>query len=287
MARIVFRIFSFFCLAVMAVTFCGCVRNTDSARSDSTTLGTGSAAITGSVGGSASVGASSALERCDEPLGTLAVDDGSSVSTDAGPGRAYGDKVMTVEPLIRLAAQQSGCFVITSAGNLRTDSRLQRLTNIQRDSGEYRANSNQHKGQRVAVDYFLEPSIVINNETTNKKAVGAAVLGILSPALGAVAGAAIKETKVSVVTLSLFDVRSSLQLSVSEGSSSSNNYASAMAAFGGPGAVGLGGLSVTPEGKATIAAFLDAYNKLVIALRNYKAQDVKGGMGTGGRLHVN
>ena len=56
----------------------------------------------------------------------------------------------------------------------------------------------------------------------------------------------------------------------------------------GPGAAGgLGGFSQTPEGKATVAAFTDAYNKMVISLRNYKAQSVKGGLGRGGQLKVN
>lgn len=34
------------------------------------------------------------------------------------------------------------------------------------------------------------------------------------------------------------------------------------------------------------ASFADSYNQMVKALRNYKAQTVKGGLGTGGRLGV-
>ncbi|MCA3782378.1 MAG: hypothetical protein IOC39_28980, partial [Burkholderia sp.] len=49
----------------------------------------------------------------------------------------------------------------------------------------------------------------------------------------------------------------------------------------------LAGFSSTPEGKATVVAFIDAYNKMVVALRSYKAQDVKGGLGRGGQLQVN
>jgi len=49
---------------------------------------------------------------------------------------------------------------------------------------------------------------------------------------------------------------------------------------------GAGGYSNTPEGKILIAAFMDSYNKLVKATRNYKAQSVRGGLGTGGRLGV-
>ena len=49
---------------------------------------------------------------------------------------------------------------------------------------------------------------------------------------------------------------------------------------------GLSGFSRTPEGKATVAAFMDASNNMVISLRNYKAQEVKGGLGRGGQLKV-
>ena len=47
-----------------------------------------------------------------------------------------------------------------------------------------------------------------------------------------------------------------------------------------------GGYTNTPEGKILTAAFMDSYNKLVNATRNYQAQSVKGGLGTGGRLGV-
>ena len=47
-----------------------------------------------------------------------------------------------------------------------------------------------------------------------------------------------------------------------------------------------GGYANTPEGKIIVAAFADSYNQLVRAVRNYKAQTVKGGLGTGGALGV-
>jgi len=34
------------------------------------------------------------------------------------------------------------------------------------------------------------------------------------------------------------------------------------------------------------SAFADAYNNLVKSVKNYKAQEVKGGLGKGGRLGV-
>jgi len=78
-----------------------------------------------------------------------------------------------------------------------------------------------------------------------------------------------------------------VQLSISEGSSTSYDISAAFSAFGSSAAGGLSAFNRTPEGKATVAAFVDAYNKMVISLREYKAQDVKGGLGRGGVLKVN
>ena len=246
------------------------------------TISTGTAptAATGAAGGSTSVNANASLERCDAPLGTLAVDDGRGKEWYASFGAAT--KITNIEPLIRLAVQQSNCFVITSVGNNRLDSRMSAITDKQRNSGEFRAGSNQQKGQRVAADYYMEPSIIIDNSATGQLAAG---VGGLFGSVGSLIGGAM-QSKASVVTLSMFDIRSGVQISISEGNATATNFGAAMGAFGGGAVAGLGGFSRSPEGKATVAAFMDAYNNMVISLRNYKAQEVKGGLGRGGQLKV-
>ena len=246
------------------------------------TISTGTAptAATGAAGGATSVNANSTLERCDAPLGTLAVDDGRGKEWYASFGAAT--KITTIEPLIRLAVQQSNCFVITSVGNNRTESKMSAITDKQRNSGEFRAGSKQQKGQRVAADYYMEPSIIIDNDATGQLAAG---VGGLFGNVGTLIGGAM-QSKASVVTLSMFDIRSGVQISISEGNSTATNFGAAMGAFGGGVGGGLGGFSRSPEGKATVAAFMDAYNNMVISLRNYKAQEVKGGLGRGGQLKV-
>ncbi|MFK7993614.1 MAG: hypothetical protein AB8B87_05720 [Granulosicoccus sp.] len=261
--------------ALTCIALTGCLAST-------TTPGAGGTSVSGAAGGSTSAGANPTLERCDQTLGTLAVDDGSGAPWYTVFNART--KVSTIEPLLRLAVQQSNCFVITSIGNSRTESRLSAITDKQRNSGEFRAGSNQQKGQRVAADYFMEPAIIVDNSTVGKVAGGlAGVLG--GSALAGLAGG--MTAKESVVTLTLYDIRSSVQISASEGSSSSKNYGGVVGLFGGRGAAGLGGFSRTPEGKATVAAFLDAYNGMVISLKNYTAQEVEGGLGTGGTLKVN
>lgn len=244
------------------------------------TQGSGSTAVGGAAGGSTSVDAANNLERCTETLGTLAVDDGTSSDWYGDFSNTTG--VTNIEPLLRLAVQQSNCFVITSIGNERLEGKMSRITNTQRYSGEFRAGSKQHRGQRVAADYFLEPKIIINNDAVGGVAggIGGAIGGSVGALLGSV------QARNSVVTLSLFDIRSQVQISASEGSSTATNFGAAFGLLGVGGAGGLGGFSRTPEGKATVAAFVDAYNGMVRALRNYKAQTVRGGLGTGGTLRV-
>ena len=246
----------------------------------SITTGTAPTAATGAAGGATSVNANPSLERCDKPLGTLAVDDGRGKEWYASFGATT--KITTIEPLIRLAVQQSNCFVITSVGNNRTESKLSNITDKQRNSGEFRAGSKQQKGQRVAADYYMEPAIIIDNDATGQMAAG---VGSLFGGVGALVGGAMA-SKASVVTLTMFDIRSGVQLSISEGNATATNFGAALGAFGGGAGGGLGGFSRTPEGKATVAAFMDAYNNMVVSLRNYKAQEVKGGLGRGGQLKV-
>ncbi|HIH2658271.1 TPA: hypothetical protein ACYLK1_007105, partial [Burkholderia cenocepacia] len=170
------------------------------------TPGGQNAGVTGAAAGGASAGADSQLQRCTSPLGTIAVDDGRNADWWGPFGSAT--KMTTIDPLLRLAVQQSNCFVITSIGNQKSDARLSRITQLQRNSGEYRAGSKQQKGQRVAADYYMEPQIVINDSPIG--GIGSMIGGLIgNSAVAAVAGHL--QTKASVVTLTLFDVRSAVQ----------------------------------------------------------------------------
>jgi predicted lipid-binding transport protein (Tim44 family) len=84
----------------------------------------------------------------------------------------------------------------------------------------------------------------------------------------------------------MIDNRSGVQLAAAEGSAKNMDYNVMGGLFGGSLGGGAGGYSNSPEGKLIIAAFADSYNQLIRAVRNYKAQTVKGGLGTGGALGV-
>ncbi len=76
------------------------------------------------------------------------------------------------------------------------------------------------------------------------------------------------------------------QMVTAEGSAKNWDYGVVAGFFGGAGAAGRG-YSDTPQGKVLTAAFLDSYNQMVKAVRNYQAQNVEGGLGNGGALKVN
>ncbi|NOG71174.1 hypothetical protein HJG45_12425 [Roseicella sp. DB1501] len=255
--------------ALAAFGLAGCVQQ-----------GTGGGPVTGATGGATSVGADANLERCSESLGTLAVDDGREQAW-WGPFTAR-TQITTIEPMVRLVVQQSNCFVITSMGNSRLEGRMRGMVEDMRNSGEYRAGSRMQRGQRVAADYFLEPAVLFSN--VNTSGLGGGIGGWAGLAIGA-AGAALSQSSTSV-TMSLFDMRSGVQVAASEGSSTATNAGALLAGFGVGAGGALGGYQRTPAGQATVAAFVDAYNKLVVAVRGYRAQDVRGGLGTGGRLQV-
>ncbi len=240
------------------------------------TLGGGGTVATGSAGGSESQDASSQLEKCGEALGTLAV-----VEDQAAPWYATLSQhnLGSTLPVLRILIQQSNCFVIVERGRAMQNMMQERELS---QSREMREGSNFEKGQMVAADYTMSPSITFSQKGTS--GIGGAVGGLFGPVAGAVAGG-FKSNEAST-TLLLIDNRSGVQLAAAEGSARNFDFTLFGGAFGGGVFGGAGGYSNTPEGKILIASFMDSYNKLVKATRNYKAQSVKGGLGTGGRLGV-
>ena len=222
------------------------------------------------------------LEHCDETLGTLAVIEDRNASWYH---HMQQYKVQSTVPLLRMLVQKSNCFVVVERGQAMNSMKQER--NLDR-SGESREGSNFGKGQMVAADYALNPTINFSARDTGgiSGALGGLTskLGSIGAAAGAVAGS-LKFREASTV-LTLVDNRSGVQLAAAEGSSSKTDFGAWGGVFGGGGAAGMGGYTNTPEGKVIAGAFADAYNNLVKAAKNYKAQEAKGGLGTGGRLGV-
>jgi curli biogenesis system outer membrane secretion channel CsgG len=222
------------------------------------------------------------LEHCNETLGTLAVIEDRNASWYY---HMQQYKVQSTVPLLRMLVQQSNCFVVVERGQAMNSMKQERNLD---SSGETRQGSNFGKGQMVAADYALNPTIDFSARDTGgiSGALGGLTskLGSIGQVVGGVAGN-LKFREASTM-LTLVDNRSGVQLAAAQGSSSKTDFGAWGGVFGGGGAAAGGGYTNTPEGKVIASAFADAYNNLVKSAKNYKAQEVRGGLGTGGRLGV-
>ncbi|MBP8145569.1 CsgG/HfaB family protein [Pseudorhodoferax sp.] len=241
-------------------------------------VGGGTAATGGAAGGATAENQNKALEKCDESLGTLAMEEDTNAPWYA---QLRGYQLGSTTPVLRLMIQQSNCFVIVERGGGLND--MMRERQLMRGE-EGRAGSNMGGGQMVAADYLMRPSIQFSGKTGGG---GGGLAGFLPGALGTVAAVAgsvgVNEAN---TTLLLIDIRSGVQISAAEGTSKNYDFGLFGAAFTGGLAGSGGGYSKTPQGRVITSAFADSFNQMVKALRNYKAQTVKGGLGTGGRLGV-
>lgn len=234
---------------------------------------------TGSAGGANAQNANSQLEKCSSSLGTVTV-----VEDTTAPwyGILTGQmKLGSTSPVLKLLIQQSNCFVVVDRGRAMNNMMQERALD---QTGELRKGSKFGKGQMVSADYSMSPTITFSNN--NAGGIGGALGGFGGAVglFGAVAGS--MNTKEASTLLTLVDNRSGVQLAAAEGSAKNMDFGALGALFGGGAGGGAGGYSNTAEGKVIVAAFTDSYNNLVRAVRSYKAQEVKGGLGTGGQLGV-
>ena len=265
-------------IAMLLLT--GCVATAPKLGSESAKT-----AATGSAGGETAEGASLQLEKCASPLGTVALTE----DQEGDWYRVFTQEYKlgsTIQPL-RLLIQQSNCFVVVERG--RAFQNIERERALQR-SGELRQNSNYGQGQLVSADYSITPEVLVSARGTSGGGGGLggagrgklAAIGLLA---GVVAGGF--RTNEASTMLTIIDNRSGVQIAAAEGSSKNTDFNVGAALFGSSGGAVGGGYTNTPQGKVVIAAFTDAYNNIVKAIRNYKPQVVKGqGLGTGGRLNV-
>jgi Curli production assembly/transport component CsgG len=232
--------------------------------------GEGGSAVQGSAGPSGSQGAASDLERCDKPMGAVAV-----VEPQDYVGRALARyQLGSPVSLIRLMVQQSNCFLVVERG-LGMKNMMQERSLA--GSGQLREGSNMGGGQMVSADFIMTPAVVFSEN--NAGGIGGA-LGGVAPLFGrggAIVGALgggvagglkFKEAQTSML---LADARSGVQVAAAEGSASKADFrlGGLLGGFGGGGggAAALGGYSNTNEGKVIAASFADNYNGIVRAVR--------------------
>ena len=128
---------------------------------------------TGSAAGSATSGASGALERCASPLGTVSLVENQSAGWYTVLTGEY--RLPPTANLLRLLVQQSNCFVVVERGAAGMRA-MNRERDLQR-SGEMRQGSNFGGGQMVASDYGLSPEVVFS--TDNASGIGGVLGGLI------------------------------------------------------------------------------------------------------------
>jgi curli biogenesis system outer membrane secretion channel CsgG len=234
-----------------------------------TELGGGSSEVTGSAGPAGAKGANQSLVKCDAPVATLALAENPNGYTMSSSYNLPSSPV----PLVRLLAQQSGCFrVVDRSAGLHGTIQEQQL----KESGILRKQGNTvEKGKGYEAQYTLIPNLTFSEQDAGRSLGGVLahipVVRDLGALIGIVEQIKFKEAQVALL---LTDNETTEQVAAATGSARTTDLGLGGLAFGGMGGAGGMGWSNTNEGKVIAAAFLDAHNKLVVQARELMAKDL-------------
>ena len=218
--------------------------------------GQGGSVVQGAAGTDGSKG-DSGLEKCDKPMGAMAVVEPQSEILTA----LMRYKLSSPVGLIRMMIQQSNCFIVVERGaGMRNVMQERQLAG----SGEMRDGSNMGQGQMVAADFVMTPAVVFSEG--NAGGIGGGAISRLGGGLvgGIVGGLKFKEAQTSMLVA---DARSTVQVAAAEGSTKKADLRLGGLLFGGGGGAAGGGYGNTNEGKIIAAAFMDNYNQIVKVVR--------------------
>jgi curli biogenesis system outer membrane secretion channel CsgG len=207
---------------------------------------------------------SSKVERCDHPLGTIAVSEYRGATATALQGYGLGSPVA----LLRIMIQQSNCFQVVERGAAMANLQEERALAA---GGDTMAGSNVGKGQLQAADFVMTPNVQFAANDTG--GIGGAISsygGRLLGGLGKVAGglAGNMKFKEAQTSLLIADVRSGIQVAAEEGMATKTDFGISGWSWGGGDYSRMGGYTNTPEGKMVAASLLDNYNRIVQKIRN-------------------
>ncbi|MFN8579730.1 MAG: CsgG/HfaB family protein [Gemmatimonadaceae bacterium] len=199
------------------------------------------------------------LQKCEKPIGTLAVVEPQNEYMVALQRYQLGSPT----GLIRMMVQQSKCFVVLERGQAMNNMKQERDL---AKNGEMQQDENMGAGMMKAADFILTPAVVI--ASGNSGGVGGAVGGLLgrkNPVVAAVAGGAkFKEAQTSML---IADARTTVQVAAAEGKAKKTDFSLGALGFVGGAITGVGGYTNTPEGKIIAASYLDNYNNIVTSIK--------------------
>lgn len=231
-----------------------------------TELGQGGSVITGSAGPQGASHAAKELLRCDAPVATVALAENPNGYT---MGSGYQLPSSPV-PLVKLLAQQSGCFRVVDRGaGLRGTVREQEL----KEAGVLRQQSTVEKGRGYEAQYTLTPSLTFSEQDAGR---GLAGIVAMIPILRDIAGLTglVEQVKFKEAQTALFhsDNETTEQVAAATDSARSTDLGLGGLVFGKGGGAGGLGWSNTNEGKVIAATFLDTHNQLVTQVRAMQAK---------------
>lgn len=201
------------------------------------------------------------MEHCDREMGSLAV----AEPQDYILSRLSYYKLGSPSTMLRMIAQESGCFAVVERGAAMQNLQQERALAA---GGQLQAGSNIGGGQMQVADFVMTPAVQFSEDSGG---VGGSVSGLLNRAggvlgqLSSVAGGV--KFKEAETTLLVADVRSGIQVASAEGKAKKMDFSLDAWGWGGLGWANAGGYSKTPEGKLIAASLLDNFNKIVQQIR--------------------
>lgn len=245
--------------ALLALTACG---------EKKTELGEGGSVVKGSAGPDGAQNAARELVRCDAPVATLALAENPNGYVMSSAYQLPASPV----PLIKLLAQQSGCFrVVDRHAGLRGTIQEQEL----KDAGVLRQKSTVAKGKGYEAQYTLTPSLTFSEQDAGRGLAGVvAMIPVLRDIAGLVGLVEQVKFKEAQTALLLSDNETTEQVAAATGSARTTDLGVGGLVFGKLGGGAGAGWSNTNEGKVIAAAFLDAHNQLVMQVRTLQAKEL-------------
>ena len=230
-----------------------------------TELGEGGSVVSGSAGPAGAQNASHELMRCDAPVATMALVENPNGYVVTGANNLPTSPL----PLVRLIAQQSGCFrIVDRASGLKATIQEQEL----KDAGVLGNKVVVRKGEGYAAQYTITPSLTFSEQDAGHQIGGVlAMIPVLNKLVGLADNVKLKEAQVALL---LTDNETTEQVAAATGSVRVTDLGMAGLMLGRAGGAAGAGWSNTNEGKVIAAAFLDAHNQLVTQLRLLQARDL-------------
>lgn len=231
-----------------------------------TELGQGGSVVTGSAGPQGARNAAKELLRCDAPVATVALAENPQGYVLGGGYQLPASPV----PLVKLLAQQSGCFRVVDRGaGLRGTLREQEL----QEAGVLRPGTTVHKGRGYEAQYTLTPSLTFSESNAGRGLAGVvALIPVLRDVAGLVGLVEQVKFKEAQTALLLSDNETTEQVAAATGAARTTDLGIGGLVLGRLGAGAGMGWSNTNEGKVIAAAFLDAHNQLVVQVRALQAK---------------